>query len=224
MGIAAERNGVVVTEMLQGRHVDAPAASGEELHRKEKLSLPEPDERSFILCQSSAGDQHVDAVVRQHVSSAGVQDHDDARDHAVFFAAQIKHGTGNRPEEQVGQSLLVLADEACQNVRQSKDHTIVGDAVDMLGFALCPPLKLAGQSAGRAVPVPAGVAADLSSLAFRADRDGISKLPGPAGYDGVYHFLLMEGYRVLFDIIREEFPEDLPDCVTMILCPRSARG
>ena len=166
----------------------------------------------------------MDVVVRQHVSSAGVQDHDDARDHAMFFAAQIKHGTGSRPEEKAEQSLLVLDDEICQNVRQGKDHMIVGDAVDMLSFALCTPLKLAGQSAGRAVPVPAGVAADLCAPAFRADRDGISKLPGPAGHDGVYHFLLMEGYRVPFNIIREEFPEDLPDCVTMVLCLCSVRG
>ena len=108
-------------------------------------------------------------------------------------------------------------------MRQGKDHMIIGDAVDMFGFALSTPLKLAGQPAGRAVPVPAGVAADLGALALRADRDGISKLPSPAGHDGAYHFLLMEGYRVPFDISREKFPEDLPDCVTMVLCPGSAR-
>ena len=59
----------------------------------------------------------MDVVVRQHVSSAGVQDHDDARYHAMFFAAQVKHGTGSRPEEQVEQHLLVPDDEVCQNVR-----------------------------------------------------------------------------------------------------------
>ena len=111
--MTTEREGIVVMELLQRRHVDAPVASGEEFHRKKKLSLLKPDERSFIRCQSSAGDQHVDVVVRKHVASAGVQDHDDARDQAVFFGAQVKHGTGSGPEEQAEQSLLVLDDDIC---------------------------------------------------------------------------------------------------------------
>lgn len=73
---------------------------------------------------------------------------------------------------------------------------IVGDAIDMIAFALCAPFKLTGQPAGRAAFVTAGVAVDLSALALRADRNGISKLPGPAGNDSVHHFLLMEGNRI----------------------------
>ena len=112
----------------------------------------------------------------------------------------------------------------CQNVWQSKDHMIVRDAIDVLSSALCTPLKLTGQPAGRAVPVPTGVAADPGTPAFRADSDGISKLSGPAGHDGVHDFLFMEGHMVSFDIIREKYSEDLPDCVTLVLRPPDPRG
>ena len=72
--------------------VEKSSAEGIAKERVIKMLYISPE---AVITVAAFGDQAMDMVVRQHVSFAGVQDHDDARGHAMFFAAQVKHGTGS---------------------------------------------------------------------------------------------------------------------------------